>query len=212
MAADEHREWLMLSHELLEQLERRWREAGWRGLGRLRPGLSDEQLDALTEPLGLRLPTEARMWWGWHDGIVPSGPGFEAVFGGSDFEYLPLDRAVDAYLLRRALAAEVAVASQADGYGEEYWWHPSWFPITEGGGGTTIACDCSVPFGDPTPIRSVRWDLGDEWAVPRVDSFGELVRHWIAAIDRGTWCYDASQDRWRGSSTYDPVAETKNLL
>jgi hypothetical protein len=32
-----------------------------------RPRLADEEMDVLTAPLGLRLPCEARVWWGWHE-------------------------------------------------------------------------------------------------------------------------------------------------
>ena len=40
-------------------------------LNYLRPGLTDAEMDALTEPLGIVLPEEARVWWGWHDGTDP---------------------------------------------------------------------------------------------------------------------------------------------
>jgi hypothetical protein len=42
------------------------------------PGLVDEQIDALTAPLGLTAPAEARASWGSHDGVpfpLPPRPG-----------------------------------------------------------------------------------------------------------------------------------------
>lgn len=189
----------LLDGESLDALERRWRESGWRGLERLRPGLTEEQMDAITAPLGLHLPVEARRWWGWHDGIASAGPGSQAVFGGRGLRYLTLDDAVAIYEERREIAATLAVDGEPVGRGQDDWWHPGWFPVTDGLGTTTIACDCTVPACVPTPIRSVRWDADEDFsfAIPRVASFGEMVIDWLDAIDRGAWWYDAAEDRWK---------------
>jgi hypothetical protein len=58
----------LLTLKLLERLDNTLR-----GLGALivecwEPGLSREQMDALTAPHGFRLPDEAALWWGWHNG------------------------------------------------------------------------------------------------------------------------------------------------
>ena len=77
-----------LSIELLEELERQWRVQGAPLVAGLAPGLTDTEIDALTEPIGLRLPAEPRLWWRWHDGAAPNAklkidremgaPGYEA--------------------------------------------------------------------------------------------------------------------------------------
>lgn len=47
-----------------------------------RPGISDEQIDALLAPTGLTAPTELREWWRWHHGISIDGvPYTEPVAG-----------------------------------------------------------------------------------------------------------------------------------
>jgi hypothetical protein len=58
----------VLDHELLADLEAAWRSQGAEIAGLLAPGLGDEAMAALLQPLGLTLPEEARIWWGWHDG------------------------------------------------------------------------------------------------------------------------------------------------
>lgn len=71
----------LLNPELLDELEFRWREQGAFVANALRPGLSDDDIDRLTEPAGLTLPLEARRWWGWHDGADPQIPGIAAELG-----------------------------------------------------------------------------------------------------------------------------------
>jgi hypothetical protein len=64
----------MLTVDQLTQLKLRWEKLGLVGvLDHLRPGLTDADMDALAEPLGIVLPGEARVWWGWHDGTDPLG-------------------------------------------------------------------------------------------------------------------------------------------
>jgi hypothetical protein len=65
----------LLTEGLLEQLAARWRTHGLLIVESLRPGLSDAEMDELTEPLGIVLPREARTWWRWHDGASTEGGG-----------------------------------------------------------------------------------------------------------------------------------------
>jgi len=50
----------MLAFELLERFHAALRALDLRIAGELNPGLSDAEMDALTEPLGFTLPTELR--------------------------------------------------------------------------------------------------------------------------------------------------------
>ena len=59
-----------LTVDLLEQLAERWRRQRAPITEALSPGLDEEEMDALIAPLGLSLPVEARVWWGWHDGVA----------------------------------------------------------------------------------------------------------------------------------------------
>jgi hypothetical protein len=86
----------MLDIGLCEQLELRWISQGALLAGRLRPGLTEIQMDALTEPLGLRLPVEAQLWWGWHDGAADGGYAISRELGPGR-QFLSLSAAVEHY-------------------------------------------------------------------------------------------------------------------
>lgn len=180
-----------LTPGLLRELEDCWRDQDLPLVQRLQPGLSHEQIDALTAPLGLRLPTEALLWWTWRDGAVAEDLAIERELGPG-FEFLPLAQAVEQCVFQRKLAAEFG-ESPADA---EFWWHTSWFPITHRGG--AVACDCSVAKGAPTPIFSpFSHDLDvDGRTHPAALSFGQMVRWWIEAFEEGIWRYDAIARSW----------------
>jgi hypothetical protein len=179
----------VLTADLLETLETGWARQSAPVMEHLRPGLSPERIDDLTAPLGLRLPVEARIWWGWHDGVdVRLGPRTEL---GPSLPFLPLEAAIDLCLLLRDQAAHV--------WGEraDYWWRTSWFPITERLG--AIRCECGVEEGAPTPIF---WaDSHDHDAngltIPKLESLGSLVAWWGEALETGAWRYDHKNHRWK---------------
>lgn len=54
----------------LVALEARWRHHQTPILGKLRPGLSDGEMDDLVAPIGYTLDEEQRAWWSWSDGLV----------------------------------------------------------------------------------------------------------------------------------------------
>jgi hypothetical protein len=94
-------------------------------------------MDEITAPLGLTLPTEARVWWSRHNG------GAEAPIGS--------------YRAAAKLQDMVAQAEQArvlqqmyedDGV---YSWEDRLLPLVQSSE-EIFACDCSVPDGAPSPI------------------------------------------------------------
>lgn len=180
----------LLTPDLLENLQEKWTLQRAPVVEHLRPGLSPDQIDAMTEPLGVRLPTEARTWWSWHDGVSrTTALGAHRELGPS-FPFLPLDEAATHYQHARQQAAEVA-GDRAD-----YWWRPSWFPITERRG--EVRCECSVPAEAPCPIYwAYSHDHDAEGLTrPRVDSFGAMVAWWIEAIEIGAWQYNSAEGGW----------------
>ncbi len=158
---------MCLSDELLDQLERRWRDQGAIVARLLRPGLTDEEMDAVTAPLGIHLPREARRWWGWHDGARPPAPGARPAELGPSRWFMPLAdavanceslREVDRPLWGRQLGPGLTEAS---------------LPID--GCQMPALLDCSVGFDDPIPpVRA--WVFDNPDAATRG---GEIAR-WLA--------------------------------
>jgi SMI1/KNR4 family protein SUKH-1 len=179
-----------LSLDQLEALKARWRAQEVPLLDRLQPGLSDERMDELTGALGLRLPTEARTWWRWHNGVKMTG-GLK-VLGelGPGRWFYSLEDAVNLYRFMRKITAEIW-EDEAD-----FHWRPEWFPITDAYG--PIRCDCSVPEGAVTPIYWAFSHDYDERGLtdPRVPSFGTMVDWWLEALDAEWWHYDRSRENW----------------
>src|SRR4051812_323503 len=178
---------VLVDEPLLDALEQQWRVQDLPVVGRLRPGLSEQAQNALVEPVGIHLPIEARRWWGWHDGANPGGLAIEREIGPG-FPFLTLEEAVDAYRRYREAAAE---SDEPD-----YWWRPSWFPITDRRG--AVRCDCDVASGEPAPIY---WAYShdhdrDGLTRPRARSFGEVVTWWIDALQRRLWEFDRDSRGW----------------
>lgn len=173
----------LLNRELLEELEGRWELQGVPV--KPHPGLEEREIDAMTSPLGLRLPVEARTWWGWQNGA--SG----ALFGPGR-TLLSLENAIELYEQELAIfhADDIAETVASLRPRER-------FPIMHSGG--PVSCDCSVPEGAPTPIYHVDshdYDI-DGVENPRTRSFGELVQWWLDAFDEGVWQWDRAAGRWR---------------
>jgi hypothetical protein len=173
----------MLSAELLAELERRWRAQHVPWVERWAEGLSVSSMDELTVPLGLRLPTEARVWWRWHNGVPAERCPLsrDREMGGPGFQFLPLDEAVEQYRSGREITARAFDGDADRG------WPRTWLPITVAANGTVVVCNCAGQEGEPAPIYNVRWDSLHEPPEPAAPSFGEMVTWWIDAFDLGAW-------------------------
>lgn len=181
-----------LTRGLLSQLADAWTAQGAAIAGQLAPGLSDDEMDELTAPLGVRLPLEARVWWGWHDG-VPWRTDGERTTGrelGPGMDYLPLRDAVSQYLRERRNFTQVM--------GDPEPYRPkSFLTITYRGG--PIMCDCAVAPGSPTPIYLADSHDSQPQDVqnPVARSFGEMVTWWIEAMRDDIWHWDSRQELWK---------------
>jgi cell wall assembly regulator SMI1 len=184
----------ILSVDLLVELEQRWRDEGAPVATRLSPGLRDEEIDAVTSAVGIVLPTEARRWWRWHDGVAALGVRLareREVAPG--LEFLPLAEAVHRCLRYREISR--VWSENAPGVDPEPWWGPTWFVIVDAGQAGIVAGDCAIPDDAPTPIRCVSPpEPGNPIAPPLLGSFGEVVKGWIEAFDSGAWSY---ADGWQ---------------
>jgi cell wall assembly regulator SMI1 len=128
---------VLLTEELLEGLAARWRAQGMPIADALRPGLSDDEIDRLTAPLGLTLPREARTWWGWHDGAEFNVRGSSNIGPLRVFE--PLSVAVHATAQTREMmrGADGVLAPM---------WQESWLRMSASEG--VVVIDCGVDFED----------------------------------------------------------------
>lgn len=200
----------MLTEDLLAELEAQWRRQRAPLVEALQPGLSDRDIDELTASLNLRLPHEARVWWRWHDGVRPT-EGL-AVYRelGPGLPFYSLREAVE---LCRRLRGRFHDIWAADGpEAVEYWWRPTWFPITERRG--AIRCDCAVADNEPTPIY---WAYSHDHdaeglTIPRVDSFETMVAWWIEALQTGAWTYEADAQRWSHNPQLMPAQREQSGL
>jgi hypothetical protein len=198
----------LLTLKLLTRLEEAWAAQGALIAGNDTPGLSDDEMDEITAALGLSLPLEARVWWGWHDGVPwrPSGEPTPERELGPGIQYLPLRDAVADYLMDRQIFTDL------EGDAEPF--RPAaYFPITRTSG--PVLCDCSVPAGAPSPIYYTHTygNPLEELAQPGARSFGEMVSWWIDALSDGIWRWDATREAWDYDwERLDPKRELSGLV
>jgi cell wall assembly regulator SMI1 len=193
----------LLSFTLLDELRLRLVEQKAPVVERLRPGLDDDELDSALHAIGLRPSRGTRIWWAWSGGVPAAAVQASADRSvGPGREYLEPVEAVALYRQTREIAGEMAAdaatfAPDTDRSSVDWWWQPGWLPITTNGAGTTIACDCSVADGEPSPIHAVNWGAREMFYEPATSSFGQMVTWWIEALDNGAWRYDPEAGRWR---------------
>jgi hypothetical protein len=192
----------LLTFELLDELRLRLIKQRAPVVELLSQGLDDTELDAVFLPVGLQASTEARVWWAWSGGVPRSSVAFSnqrAVGPGRDF--LEPVEAVERYQQARHIAEEMAsdaaaFAPNTERATADWWWQPGWLPITTNGAGTTIACDCSVSKGEPSPMHAVNWGARENFYEPSASSFGQMVKWWIDALDTKAWGYMPDEARW----------------
>lgn len=188
----------LLSTGVLDQLLRRWRDAGAQPLiDATRNGLTNEQMARRVSHLGLKLPVEARVWWAWRDGI--SAEDARAVGTrnvGPGMRFYPLDEAVRTYEETRRVLREheeeaaLGVAEEIDAP-----WPPNY--LLFGYTNAPVVCDCAVPDGAPSPVRLLNYgDRGEKAEVPVARSMGELVLRWLDGFDAGAYEWLPDPGRW----------------
>jgi len=146
----------------------------------LRPGLTDEEIDALTARLPHRLPAELRTWYGWHDGAkldLPVGPWHL----GNGLNLLPLQVAVERhdFLAQPELRSGVPAVDFRD-----EWLPICWF------GTCYIAVDTSGDASAPCPVHALDTHGDIEWTKVRAPSLLAMVLMWVRALDEGYWVWD----------------------
>jgi hypothetical protein len=173
-----------LSIELLDELEQRWRSQGAPVADQLQPGLSHAEMDALVAPLGLTLPDEPRVWWGWRNGARGADLGVPVGFSHDSLQH-----AVERAGFQRRIAREVADDDPSS------MWRWSWLPWSYDISGAALVIEAS----DDAHVSPVSVHLIDDGSdIPvSAPSMGTLVRWWLELFDLGICAYDRGADRWR---------------
>lgn len=166
----------------------------------LRPGLADDQIDALTAHLPFAIPAEVRTWFGWHDGVdTPL----------DDHARLPCG---DLLSLTGALSQRESLLAQPvpDALREFRDFCPSWLPIRHGG--RYIVVDCGVAPSDVSPVRTVDFWTEYVWEDVRAPSVTAMVELWNQLIDDGYWRYDRALGDWEDHFAEMPLELRHNQL
>jgi hypothetical protein len=90
--------------QALADMEVEWRRLGAPIVPRLRPGLSDGQIDDLGARYGWAFPDEERVLWEWHDGSDPMGFPQHQAIGPGGLRFLSSEEALQGTLRQREMA------------------------------------------------------------------------------------------------------------
>ncbi|MET0604090.1 MAG: hypothetical protein ABW167_19055 [Baekduia sp.] len=177
----------LLTVALLEQLEEKLTEINAPVAQLWRPGLAEAEMDALTAEIGISLSIEAKIWWGWHDGVElgAARPWQRGIGGGWDA--LPLAVAVEDTARNRQIAVTIAAENPGFHHAD---WSDSWIALCGDVSHPRLACECAVPAGAPSPVHYYDVSGNMEPGRPKVGSVGELVHVWLDALEDGTWHID----------------------
>lgn len=153
---------------------------------RVRPGLEREAMADLVEPLGLRLPEEAVLWWGWHDGAAahPDEPA-SAIALGPFGRFEPLAIAVEHCRTRRQIARD-ARPDHVD-----LVWPAFLLPLLDFG---DIAIACNGPRKPAAVWRTNPHAVDAPELVAR--SLGELVGWWLEGFQSDAYVWSPQQRQW----------------
>jgi cell wall assembly regulator SMI1 len=173
----------VLTRKLLGRLERCWAGQGVPWLDALRPGATDEQLDAVLAPFDRAIPTELRLWWGWHNGST------EDVWIAHDLSVMSAEQAVRDFEMMREIGRGVDHSEKL--------WSPLWLPVFATGSSPTYAVECAErePHQTGLVIYQDAHSYMDAGLIAAA-SLGDVVHRLCEAYDAGLQRWDTDQNRW----------------
>ncbi len=150
----------------------------------LEPGLSESEIHRQFASVGLTVPTEALVWWSWHNGM------HERPGSGLRLPQMALERAVQEYseTYREDKPSEIDV------------WATGWIPIVGGRAWGSIAMDCNATSAS----RSVQWIDPERGGFFRDDHPRDYralspcvpVAWWVTSILNGWVWVDPENGQW----------------
>lgn len=203
---------IRLTEAALAQLAAQWRRHDAPIARRLAPGLSDAEMDALSEPLGLRVPPEARTWWRWHNG---ADNAFIVTSGGKAFASLErcVSRAAQMREIARDVARQYNLSGKAAGETAREVWDSDWLPLSEDGAGSMLVIDAAVD-NSPRELCPVWYRAIDDGSDGSLiaPSIGALVYQWTVVLEVGKGSYNPDVDRWTLDHATLPDGFDRRLL
>lgn len=122
-------------------------------------GLTDAQIDVISESFGFRLPEEVRVWYRWHD-----GSRWDMFYG------------------RAQLSLADAVETSRESRAEDEDWQASWLQATNEK--PYILFQCDGPADEPVPVWHYDY-WGEPPTRPQFESIGEMLLYWMSLVDQG---------------------------
>lgn len=165
---------------LLERLRAEWERLNAPVAGALRPGLGESELAVVEERLQLRLPTELKILWSWHDGC---DAGVDRRIGPGSYEFLSSADAVAEYHFNLSVHPE---EPDSDGL----FWRRTWVPFMKQDTQRLYIDTERHTLAGASPVRLVTWEWED-FDVDRAPSLAAAVSMW-------TWLLSADYYRWTG--------------
>jgi hypothetical protein len=159
----------------------------------INPGLSDSQITAQFETIGVRPSDEALVWWRYFDKPNQTGVDFP-LHVLPDFEFVSVSQSVAAFRFLRRLAEE----NTEPGRDPDTACATQWIPLFGMGTGGFVALDCRGPADGPSPVRSVRPDTayGPDHAPVTAPSLGELLAGATRWMQQGTCRFEPERGLW----------------
>jgi len=183
----------ILSPAILERLERMLRGNDSPAIRGAEPGLSRDEIAGIAAGFPGELSAEAALWWEWR---TLGGGGYMLPCG----RYLPLEAAMDWYVVNRQYAEEEGAEPRAQrrGLTADDWWHSLWLPILLPDGGAYVVIDLSAPDGEAAPIREIDGQsFGTDAFDPIVaPSLAAYITGWLDRIDAGAYVHHPGDEEY----------------
>lgn len=169
--------------EQLTRFEHLCRGRGALNVERMRPGVSPERIRELEAAHGVRLPSDAKAVWLWHDGLDDQDQKPTVRFWGHAYYFQDLESSLR--------DARMRLDSRNSG---DVFQRPGSSWVTLGRGTVATVIDITEPHGDESTVL-----ISDATAAIEdypIVTLAERIRLWNSAIENDVWYLD-DERQWR---------------